>query len=88
MLPLILQMFWLVLCYNTYNMEQVVVDYPNVYQSVHNEDTRDRVKDMISENKELIYQYKVKDEWVLLCAYTYAQWPRYTQKVDRIIHKD
>lgn len=43
-------------------MEQVVIDYPNVYQSIHDTDTRDRVKELISENKELIYQYKVKDE--------------------------
>ncbi len=88
MIPLILQAFWLVLCYNTLTMSQEVTDYPNVYQKVHNTGSIQKVRSIINEHPDLIYQYKVKDEWWKLCAYTYMQTKDNLKQVDKVlIHK-
>lgn len=65
-------------------MSQEVLDYPNVFQRVHDQNKIDKVRDIIMQNTGLIYDYKVKDWNSYLCAYPYAQSDRYWKYVDKV----
>lgn len=65
MIPLILQAFGLVLCYNTTNMSTVILDYPNSQQtSIVSQETKSAINDLHIP----IYWLSVTDYWLYLCA--------------------
>lgn len=60
---LLLAMMWLQLCYNTTNMETLLLDYPNDRQVVMiTQEQKDSIQDNIS-----IYNKQVTQIWLYLC---------------------
>ena len=65
MIPLILQAFWLVLCYNTTTMSTEILDYPNPNQTII---VSQQTKSAINDLHIPIYWLQVTDYWLYLCA--------------------